>query len=201
MSAPQRVMRSYTRGLKIPRLIGRLTEDFTLPGGPYTLTQFMVGVATIIIGYLTVGLWAGLLPQLSILDPQWVAMAALLPMGWGAAKVAGILPEDTNPIRAIGDLTSGTRPAKYGTTAGGAVDALPSCTRLRARVLTQGLHTQQITPDEHAAAPARPHRAAAAGAVVDTTPGPEQPTSSPAGARTGSDALVGALMAAMKEQR
>lgn len=200
MSAPQRVMRSYTRGLKIPRLIGRLTEDFTLPGGPYTLTQFMVGVATIIIGYLTVGLWADLLPQLSILDPQWVAMAALLPMGWGAAKVAGILPEDTNPIRAVGDLASGTRPAKYGTTAGGAVDTLPSCAQLRARVLTQGLHTQLITPDEHAAAQAQPRAASAAQAAVVTTSGPDQPTS-PDGAPAGSQALVGALMAAMKEQQ
>lgn len=192
MSAPQRVMRSYTRGLKIPRLIGRLTEDFTLPGGPYTLTQFMVGVATIIIGYLTVELWADLLPRLSVLDPRWVAMLALLPMGWGAAKVAGLLPEDTNPIRAVGDLTSGTRPAMYGTTAGKAVDALPSCTQLRSRVLTQGLHTQLITPDEHAAVSAQPP-AAAAPAVAVTTPGPDQPTSP--------HALVGALMAAMKEQQ
>ncbi len=201
MSAPQRVMRSYTRGLKIPRLIGRLTEDFTLPGGPYTLTQFMVGVATIIIGYLTVGLWAGLLPQLSILDPQWVGMLALLPMGWGAAKVAGILPEDTNPIRAVGDLASGTRPAKYGTTAGGSVHKLPSSTQLRARVLTQGLHTQLINPDERPVVPAQPRTAiTVAPAPVVTMPGPDQPRS-PDEARGGSDALVGALMAAMKEQR
>ena len=191
MSDAQRVMRSYTRGLRIPRLIGRLTEDFTLPGGPYTLTQFMVGVVTIIVGYLTVGLWSGLLPQLSVISPQWVAMLALLPMGGGAAKLAGFLPEDTNPIRAVGDLSSGSRPALFGTRAGRSVAALPRPTRLRARVLIQGVQVRQVD----AAADVRPVAAEAGTPEPSNAPSRAQPAGDP------STALLGALSAAIKEKR
>lgn len=69
---PQQVMRVFTRGLKLPTLVGKLS-GWRIPGGPYTVTQFVGGGLVIVVG---------------------IAQADLLPWGWftnrGAVLVAGV---------------------------------------------------------------------------------------------------------------
>lgn len=61
---PQQVMRVFTRGLKLPTLVGKLS-GWRIPGGPYTVTQFVGGGLVIVVG---------------------VAQADLLPWGWFANR-------------------------------------------------------------------------------------------------------------------
>lgn len=136
-STPQRVMRSYTRGLRIPILIGRFSDGVSVPGGPYTITQVLLGGSSIVLGYLTLGLWAGLLPTLAVLSPSILAHLMLLPLGWGVAYLAGMLPSETNPVRGARDVLSGGAPARYGLRAGRRVDGLPKPVTVRSRVLIQ----------------------------------------------------------------
>ena len=44
-----RVGKFYTRGLKIPTLVGRLTDGTRIWGGPYTIPQLVVGVIALMI--------------------------------------------------------------------------------------------------------------------------------------------------------
>lgn len=149
--APRRVMRSYTRGMRIPMLIGRLSDGVRIPGGPYTLTQFLIGGLAVVLGYFTVGLWSGLLPSLLILSPDLVGTLLLLPMGLGVAKVAGVIPADVNPLHVASGFIRGAAPRRYGTQAGKPVAECPQPKRYRARVLTQGL-----LPETPASAPPLP---------------------------------------------
>lgn len=162
MSTPQRVMRSFTRGLKIPALIGKFADGTRIWGGPYTMTQFSVGLGVLVIGYLTMGLWESLLPKMQVIPMQLQAYAVLVGVAVGLAWVTGKIPQDTNPAHAVSGLVTGGRPARYGTRAGKAITPLPRPRTLRARVLipiedqTTPVETASLREELRAAGAPRP---------------------------------------------
>lgn len=56
-SEPVEVLRWYTSALRIPRLIGKLTSGERIWGGPYTVTQAVVGGVVLILGVKTMPWW------------------------------------------------------------------------------------------------------------------------------------------------
>ncbi|UFU16035.1 conjugal transfer protein (plasmid) [Curtobacterium sp. C1] len=78
------VARFYTAARRIPVLIGKI-NGARIPGGPYTLTQIVVGGIVLWVGYKTAGLWgAGLYPL--------VRMTVLAGIAFGATWATGKIP-------------------------------------------------------------------------------------------------------------
>ena len=89
------VGRFYTATRRIQTLIGELNGT-RLPGGPYTLVQFTVGIGALIVGYLLTKVVS---TGWGVLDVVVVAGA-----GWGAALLAGKVPHTRrNPLWVIRD--------------------------------------------------------------------------------------------------
>lgn len=172
-SATQRVMRSYTPALKIPKFIGRLKDGTRLPGGPYTMSQFLVGVVVLVVGYLAMPMWVQLLPATSSDSLRWLlSHIVLVGVAGGVGYLVGYIPADTNPMHAVGGMVSGGRPSRYGVSGGRPVDPLPKPCHYRARVLIAG--TDVTSP-----APARASSPASA-TIPAPTPGPSQSQPAPA---------------------
>lgn len=130
-----RVMRSYTRALRIGVLIGQLRDGTRIPGGPYTVTQAVTGMVIIGVSYVTRGLWADLLPGTGTISSDLLSYPAILAFGVAGAWVAGKIPQEVNPATAVGGVVSGARPARYGTRSGKSVPATPPARTYHARVL------------------------------------------------------------------
>lgn len=102
---PLEVARFY-RTTKYPRVMGRFYDGTKIPGGPYTMTQGVVGAMALFIVLQTSSLWAR---GNSLLD---------LPLGalfvWGAAWVAGhIRVGNRNPaVLLMGLLRATTSPSQ-----------------------------------------------------------------------------------------
>lgn len=190
MSSPQRVMRSFTRGLKIPALIGKFADGTRIWGGPYTMTQFTVGLGALVVGYLTMDLWMGLLPAMQVIPLQLQSYVVLVGVAVGLAWLTGKLPQETNPVHAVSGLATGGRPARYGTQAGKAVAPLPRPRTFRARVLIptaeETVAGEQTSLVEGLRAAGAPRETSA---VRDTRGGP--------GAAAGSSDLLSALRGAL----
>jgi hypothetical protein len=58
VSTPPARLRSWTRALRFPKVIGRLPGMRRLWGGPYTYAQLLVGGLTLFTLAKTPGLWA-----------------------------------------------------------------------------------------------------------------------------------------------
>ena len=190
-STPARVMRSFTRGLKIPALIGKFADGTRIWGGPYTMTQFSVALGTLVTGYLTMGLWEGLLPKLQVIPMELQAYAVLVGVAVGFAWLTGKIPQDTNPAHAVSGLATGGRPARYGTRAGKAIAPLPRPRTFRARVL---IPVEDQTPPVEVASLREELRAAGAPRPASTVrDAPRRGGDAPESARLLS-ALRGALV-------
>lgn len=185
-----RVMRTYTRGLSIPKLIGRLADGTRLPGGPYTFAQFLTGAGAVVIGYFTLPFWAQALPSLSVITNEMVGYLVLLPAGWGVAWLAGLIPADVNPVYAVRGIASGARPSRYGRLGDRPVLALPEPRASRARVRVEGRWVSRpsvLVPDVAVAAPAVSAERA------------EQTNSAPAAVPQGKPSLAAFRAAIVKE--
>lgn len=133
-----RVMRSYTRGLRIPVRIGRLYDGMRIPGGPYTISQFAVAAVVLVVGYLLMPLWSSLLPDMSVISSQMLAWPALPAFAWLTAWLAGFIPDGINPVHAAVGVAGGVRPSRFGRVANRAVATLPSPRRHQARFRVDG---------------------------------------------------------------
>lgn len=51
------MVRYFTRGLRFPRLIGKTPDGTKLWGGPYTTLQAVGGLTTLVLAFITRGLW------------------------------------------------------------------------------------------------------------------------------------------------
>lgn len=78
------VVKWYTRARKFPQLIGRTSDGFKIPGGPYTFTQVGVGVTVLMLGQQTARLWAHFGLMLNVV--------VLLGVTWAAIALSGRLP-------------------------------------------------------------------------------------------------------------
>jgi len=48
----------FTLARRFPQLIGRTPDGTRIPGGPYTVTQALGGLAVVVVGYMSMGVWA-----------------------------------------------------------------------------------------------------------------------------------------------
>lgn len=186
MTEQQVVVRFYTRARKIPVMLGKL-GDFKIPGGPYTLTQGVVFVATAGIGKETMWIWArGWVPILA-----WLVLIAVAA---GCAVVAGRIPfKGRNPVMLVTGVIGYAMAPSWGTQ-GGSHIALSGKRKIRHRSSTPSnvawnnrAHsvdadaTEEAIPPTHstdqAPAPVGPHqqeREATAPTVSHQHPTPHQ---------------------------
>jgi hypothetical protein len=81
--------RFYTAARKFQQLIGVTPAGETIPGGPYTVTQFIVGIVVLVLGFLTRPLWS----QSELTDVLFIVMAAV-----GATYAVGRMPRSRRSI-------------------------------------------------------------------------------------------------------
>lgn len=175
---PPQVMRVFTRALKLPTLVGKLSE-WRIPGGPYTVTQFAGGGLVIVVG---------------------ITFADLLPWGWftnrGLVLLVGFATTyvlrfvkvgGRDPLSASVALAGALGASPVGRIAG-RVPVLPRPERVRTRRtwvledLPPAIAVAAATPTASQGAPASVPAATPAAQV-----GPARPTR---GAPTGVAALL-----------
>jgi hypothetical protein len=81
--------RFYTAARKFQQLIGVTPAGETIPGGPYTVTQFIVGIVVLVLGFITRPLWS----QGELTDVLFIAVAAV-----GATYALGRMPGSRRSI-------------------------------------------------------------------------------------------------------
>lgn len=105
MSTPDverpRVSRFYTSVRRIPIMIGK-AGNTRLPGGPYSVTQFIAGGVVLVIGWNTMSLWGPLFGTFPL-----VRIVALLGMAVTALWLAGQLPSTRRKIHHLAADTVG----------------------------------------------------------------------------------------------
>lgn len=127
---PQRgleVVKWYTRARKFPQLLGRTPDGAKLWGGPYTITQAVVGGVVVFVGSNTVGLWG----QFGFIG-NIVVLAAV---GYGSVLVVGWIPVGSrNPIAVVTGTSKALTAPRHGRLGGRPV-RLRRPRRLHHRVL------------------------------------------------------------------
>lgn len=81
--------RFYTAARKFQQLIGVTPAGETIPGGPYTITQVIVGVVVLAVGFLSRPLWS----QDALTDVLFIVAAAV-----GITYAAGRMPGSRRSI-------------------------------------------------------------------------------------------------------
>lgn len=121
------IVRWYTNARRFPKLIGKTPEGRAIWGGPYTQTQFVVGVLLLFVMSKTTGLWGhfGLIGNISI----------ALGISYGATWGLGRLPMGArNPFSvAAGAYTAMTAPPQ-GLLAGHKISVAKQTGRGRSRL-------------------------------------------------------------------
>lgn len=161
MSATEpEVMRSYTKGLKVPTKIGAFVDGTRIPGGPYSAVQGVCGAGTLVLGYLFHGVWGGWLQSawthLSFLDWPLLIIASAVVL-----KVTGYIPETTrNPVVIAADGRRASFAPRYGTRQGHPIKAGPGPVRVTGRVIISH-HPAAHPPPSRVPTPPRASTAAA----------------------------------------
>ena len=107
-----RAAKWFTSARKFPQLIGRTPDGTQLPGGPYTITQLVVGGVVALLLWNTTGVWA----RFGLAGNIVVGPALLI----GAVFAAGKIPfEMRSPvvvgagwINALSRSTAGSTPVR-----------------------------------------------------------------------------------------
>lgn len=163
MSTPDverpRVSRFYTGVRRIPIMIGK-AGNTRLPGGPYSVMQFMAGGAVLVIGWNTMSVWGPLFGTFPL-----VRIVALLGMAATALWLAGQLPSTRRKIHHLAADTMGAIANPSAGTLNGQPMKLRSPHRLTGTVLIAGAPAVDEHAPVHAAVPV-PAPVPAAQAVV-----------------------------------
>lgn len=78
------VARFYTRARRFPKQIGRTLDGAKIPGGPYSILQFTLGVSSIIVLVATRQAWG--------LGSIFFDFPVAAGLGWGVALITGRIP-------------------------------------------------------------------------------------------------------------
>lgn len=107
------IARFYTRARKFPRMLGRFTDGTKIPGGPYTMTQAVIGGTIFATLFLT--------RQLRDSNELVEIVVAIL-AGWAGAFVSGFIPVTRrNPLRVLGGFLRAISASPTGTANGRAI--------------------------------------------------------------------------------
>lgn len=100
------VARFYTRSRRFPKFIGRLHDGTRIPGGPYTVTQAVVGGAVVLIALTTRAQWGT--------GTILVDVPICLAIAWGAAWAAGRIPSTRRNLMNViaGGASAALRPGE-----------------------------------------------------------------------------------------
>jgi hypothetical protein len=77
------IARFYTRSRRFPKVIGRLHDGSRIPGGPYTVTQAVVGGAVLVVALVSRGQWG----TGSFLFDFPLAVGVAWGGAWGAGRI------------------------------------------------------------------------------------------------------------------
>lgn len=89
--------RFYTSARRFKQVLGSLPDGTKIPGGPYTYTQVGVMLVTVVIGWLTRGLWGS---GSTIGD-----LVILITVAVGLGFIIARLPQSRrNPLRLLGSV-------------------------------------------------------------------------------------------------
>lgn len=112
------VVKWYTHVRRFPQLIGKTHNGTSLWGGPYTLTQILIGAGVLIIGGKTHSWWgrSGLV----------VDALLLIGIAYGAVVLAGRIPIGArNPLSVVTGLVTAFSRPRFGTVAGSPIRLRP----------------------------------------------------------------------------
>ncbi|WP_299039955.1 hypothetical protein [uncultured Pseudokineococcus sp.] len=128
-TSPTLVMRVFTRGLKIPTLIGKLQGGVRIWGGPYTTTQVYGAIAIVVVGFI----YGDLLLPFGWVGNRVTVAAIALGVGYllGLVRVGGRDP--VSAALALVAVMSGPTAGRYG----GRPVRLPRPGRARQRIQLQ----------------------------------------------------------------
>lgn len=136
MSTPDverpRVSRFYTSVRRIPIMVGK-AGNTRLPGGPYSVPQFIAGGVVLVIGWNTMSVWGPLFGTFPL-----VRIVALLGMAAVALYLAGQLPSTRRKIHHMAADTVGAIANPAAGTLNGQPMKLRSPHRLTGTVLIAG---------------------------------------------------------------
>lgn len=100
--------RFYTAARKFQQLIGVTPAGEAIPGGPYTVTQFIVGIVVVVVGFISRPLWT----QGAITDVLFIAAAAV-GLTYGVGRMPGSRRSLINLINCSMALMFRPRTGKY----------------------------------------------------------------------------------------
>lgn len=100
----------YTASRNFQQVIGTFHDGTAIPGGPYTVTQFVVGFAVLAGGFLTRSVW----------PIHWFPYALLVvTLAWGVVWVTGKLPTSRrSPLNTLNSISDLLKTSRYGTVGG-----------------------------------------------------------------------------------
>lgn len=155
---PARTARFFTSIRRLPLMIGK-AGNTRLPGGPYTITQFLAGGLVLFVGYQTMTIWGPLVGQFPL-----VRLFALLGFAAGAMWLSGQLPSTKRKLHNMVADLAGTAAAP----AAGTVNGRPVRLRPPHRVYGTVRLATPSTPEPvvDAVAATDPPDVAAASAVL-----------------------------------
>lgn len=197
MSAPTGdTLRWYTRGLRIPKFIGRLATGEFIKGGPYPQNQVATFAAVVVLGIWSMDLWG---PLVSDGDYAFFARyGALIVLAAALSIAVRAMPQTavTPVAMASGAVRSATRPNRQLYDRRPLTSGRRSTVRVAATVTDLDLQTwlhEQQTPQPDHAAPTAP-----TGAPAHPQPAPEPtpaPTATPRHPTRVEDKLAALLVA------
>lgn len=107
-----RAAKWFTSARKFPQLIGRTPDGTQLPGGPYTITQLVVGGVVVLLLWNTTGVWARFGLAGNIVIGPALAIGAVFAAGKIPFEMRSPVVVVTGWLNALSRSTSGSSPVR-----------------------------------------------------------------------------------------